>query len=187
MEQASACTAVEVLLPLPGVRPGKGKRACAGTWSRTAVFARVGFRTIAVRRRFCSLVAGRVDTDVTKEGGQGMIERLLRRLRSGIERRRTPRRAVIETGWIRSEHDKFPYVCVIWDLSMTGARLALSHSAALPNKVVLALDRDDLQGTLCEVVWRSEGQVGVRFLSNTDRLTKLLSKDTLVFGKASPA
>lgn len=92
------------------------------------------------------------------------------------ERRRHPRQTVIETAWLRVKDDAVPLVCVLWDLSEGGARLALASSNELPTEVTVTLDRDDTEGTLCRVIWRSPGQIGVQFLEKAEPLRRLLNR-----------
>ncbi len=77
----------------------------------------------------------------------------------GIEKRKHPRRALgIEAvvTWPR------PVPCTISDVSATGAGLTTDHMDMLPDEFDLALNADIMRK--CQVVWRKENQVGVKFL-----------------------
>lgn len=56
-----------------------------------------------------------------------------------------------------------PFPCVVWDLSDSGARLAIAcPTADVPHKFHLLLAKDVLRN--CEVVWKNTRFVGVKFL-----------------------
>jgi len=100
---------------------------------------------------------------------------LLDFLRFRRERRKWPRHAVVETAWLRTEHDRIPTVCVLWNVSHGGAMLALaSPHIVLPDIVQVTLSRDDKIGTTCRVVWRRDEQIGVEFVANAEPVTKLI-------------
>jgi hypothetical protein len=84
------------------------------------------------------------------------------------DRRKSPRHQVIKTAWMRTKHDPLPSVCVLWDVSEGGARLAVARPEAVPDDLTIALNRDDKVGTACRVVWRSKEQVGLEFIANAD-------------------
>jgi len=94
----------------------------------------------------------------------GIFERIFGR----VERRKWPRHQVIKTAWMRTKHDPLPSVCVLWDVSEGGARLAVARPEAVPDDLTIALDRDDRIGTACRVVWRSREQIGLEFTANAD-------------------
>jgi len=54
--------------------------------------------------------------------------------------------------------------CTVLDLSDIGARLANELPLQVPDKFTLLLTADGGLRRQCEVVWRSESAVGVRFL-----------------------
>lgn len=54
--------------------------------------------------------------------------------------------------------------CVLRDISDTGAKLETENAAHLPRSVILKVGED--QSFDCEVMWRSERQLGVRFRNN---------------------
>jgi hypothetical protein len=94
-----------------------------------------------------------------------------------VEHRRHKRQTVIGTAWLRVKDDPVPMVCVVWDLSEGGARLAMASRQELPEEIALTLDRSDTIGTRCRVVWRSQDQIGVEFLENAQPLLHLLKQD----------
>ena len=94
--------------------------------------------------------------------------------RRRIERRKHPRQRVITTAWLRVADDPLPSVCVIWDLSEGGARLASPRPEAVPDEFMLALNRDDKNGATCRVVWRSNEQIGLKFLAGSNRILDVI-------------
>lgn len=52
--------------------------------------------------------------------------------------------------------------CTVRNLSETGAKLALSSSLTIPHRFELAMH--DGRQFSCEVAWRTETEIGVRFL-----------------------
>lgn len=78
------------------------------------------------------------------------------------ERRRSRRTRKREIAWI--EADRGPVSsCVICDRSDTGARLQVHRPRALPDRFNLLTGNEGSIRHLCEVVWRGDTQVGVRF------------------------
>jgi hypothetical protein len=54
--------------------------------------------------------------------------------------------------------------CVIWDISDSGARLAIARpSAKIPPTFTLVLFKDGSEQRNCEVVWTDTRFVGVKF------------------------
>jgi hypothetical protein len=51
--------------------------------------------------------------------------------------------------------------CLTRDLSNSGARLEVGASTELPTNFILTFSGDESR--LCELMWRSENRVGVRF------------------------
>jgi PilZ domain len=96
---------------------------------------------------------------------QTLVEIFRARYR-GPERRKFPRKTVIDTAWIDADDGTPPHVCVLWDISEGGARLTLASHKALPDKFILRKTRDDANGKRCVVVWRSPEEIGIRFLNS---------------------
>jgi hypothetical protein len=82
----------------------------------------------------------------------------------GIEKRKHPR--------LKLELDAVvtwpkPVPCTISDVSATGARLTTKFMDMLPDEFDLALNADLMRK--CQVVWRTNTQVGVKFLPHVKR------------------
>ncbi len=52
--------------------------------------------------------------------------------------------------------------CLVCDLSLTGAAISIESANGVPERFTLVLPEDGLQ-LPCQVVWRRECRVGVRF------------------------
>jgi hypothetical protein len=77
---------------------------------------------------------------------------------------RAPRRRVLKSGII-AFNDRFSAVpCIVRDLSGTGAHLRVEGTLNVPNSFELIIQLDGLEAR-CEVVWRKDNEIGVRFLS----------------------
>jgi hypothetical protein len=56
--------------------------------------------------------------------------------------------------------------CALRDISITGARIAVSDPAGIPDEFVLLLTKNGRVRRSCSLVWRGETNIGVRFSSN---------------------
>jgi hypothetical protein len=91
----------------------------------------------------------------TTPAGQGFAAQ---RERSAVRRR------VLKSGTI-AFHQRFSSIpCVVRDLSSTGAHLRVEGTINVPNSFDLIVDLDGLEAG-CEVVWRRNKEIGVRFVS----------------------
>ena len=77
-------------------------------------------------------------------------------------RRGEPRQRVARTATITDHATPSPVPCVILDVSSGGARLDVHSSATIPPRFKLLIDLDGSERH-CEVVWRRDNAVGVRF------------------------
>jgi hypothetical protein len=64
---------------------------------------------------------------------------------------------------IESENDSSFIHCVMTDISDGGARLMFQCGIRIPDHFMLHLGGGDNAQWQCEVVWRCEGEAGVRF------------------------
>ena len=77
---------------------------------------------------------------------------------------RTPRRRVLKSGII-AYNDRFSaLLCTVRDLSECGAHLRVEDTVNVPNTFELIIELDGLEAS-CEVVWRKNKEIGVRFSS----------------------
>jgi hypothetical protein len=72
------------------------------------------------------------------------------------QRIRTLKSGTISTGLAGS------FDCLIRNTSKTGACLELEHAAAIPDEFRLVIKPENVFRT-CQVVWREERRIGVRF------------------------
>lgn len=77
------------------------------------------------------------------------------------ESRRSKRRRMIKTGDIIYKHLGSLMSCRVMDLSDVGAKIQPDDPAACPDQFVLHFKSGDAYH--CEVIWRQDKAVGVRF------------------------
>jgi hypothetical protein len=88
-----------------------------------------------------------------------------------IDNRSHPRLEARLKGRLLSLDGRCNYHCVVLDVSEGGARVATAEFGLIPNRVfLLATDIDTFE---CEVRWRRDGQVGVRFIDSVPRSTRI--------------
>lgn len=95
------------------------------------------------------------------------------------EQRFAPRRPTSARAYIHVPHIKAPIGCILKDSSSTGASLRLSPavgqiattSREVPSQFTLALPMEHMQ-IECRVIWRQNGNLGVRFVSPWQQLAR---------------
>jgi hypothetical protein len=80
------------------------------------------------------------------------------------EARGGPRRRVLKSGIIAFNDRYSALPCTVRNLSTTGAHLRAEGSINTPNTFELLIELDGFEAN-CEVVWRRDKEMGVRFLS----------------------
>lgn len=86
-------------------------------------------------------------------------------LRPNADQRKSRRRPLRRTAEVWLGGNELPILCVIWDMSETGARLAVARPLLnLPPRFTLALDGEGKVQRQCEVVWTDTRHVGVKFV-----------------------
>lgn len=86
-------------------------------------------------------------------------------------KRRSRRKPTTLPGLLMFANMRTTVPCTVMDMSGSGARIGLNAAAQhsfgdlehLPNRVTLVLRADHLQVD-CEIVWRRDGKLGLRFL-----------------------
>jgi PilZ domain len=81
------------------------------------------------------------------------------------DKRRSPRKKINTVGFLYTAEGWPLGECRIKDISTGGARLAHTLSDDVPAEFLLSFSRDGKVRRRCEVRWRSEKEIGVRFLS----------------------
>jgi hypothetical protein len=79
--------------------------------------------------------------------------------------RKSPRQRVHAVAFLYTT-DGWPLgECRLKDISTGGAKLAVSIAGEVPNEFLLALSRDGSVRRRCQIAWRAETQIGVRFVA----------------------
>ena len=79
--------------------------------------------------------------------------------------RGSPRALVRRCGWLVKSVGEQLRECTVWDLSQTGARLVVDAPESIPDVFHIYMTLDFSSRRQCRVVWRSEHQIGVEFVS----------------------
>jgi hypothetical protein len=82
----------------------------------------------------------------------------------GIQNRKHPRRRVQQFGVILNRDGSVSSRCVMLDVSATGARLRIQTTSAVPDEFTLVLSKGGRVRRRCQIVWRREDIMGIRFL-----------------------
>lgn len=78
--------------------------------------------------------------------------------------RKATRRRVLKSG-IVADNDRFSALpCIVRNLSSTGAQLRIDGTLNVPTTFELLVELDGLEAR-CEIVWRKDKEIGVRFTS----------------------
>jgi hypothetical protein len=81
------------------------------------------------------------------------------------EARINPRMTVRRCGWFVQSVGEQLRECMVWDESETGARLVVDTPETFPDTFHIYMSLDFASRRRCRVVWRSNKQIGVEFLS----------------------
>lgn len=82
---------------------------------------------------------------------------------AGVTKKRDARKSVLQAAWITLDGGFAARQCVVEDLSSSGAKITVSDRNPLPGRFRLAMTRDVRSGRICEVVWRKDRTLGVKF------------------------
>jgi len=93
-----------------------------------------------------------------------LLQAIMRLGQTFNEQRRSLRDHVYFPAWIKSDIDSQSYECTVLDVSDGGARIVVSSRMRVPKEFWLVLTSDGTRRRRCEIVWRSDNQVGVRYL-----------------------
>src|SRR5438132_8528375 len=89
-----------------------------------------------------------------------MIESLM----SSAEKRKNLRRFISYPALIDLGDGSPPRACTFCDASQNGAQLAVADPNSVPDEFILVLSSGGAARRRCRVAWRTENQVGVKFL-----------------------
>ena len=81
-----------------------------------------------------------------------------------LNNRKNPRKRLLYPAWIDLGDPSSRLGCVIADISDIGAKLTISKPEDLPDNFGLSFAIGAETHRRCHIVWRSEVQVGVRFI-----------------------
>jgi hypothetical protein len=79
------------------------------------------------------------------------------------ERRGAPRLRSLKGARLVLPNQTSTFQCMVRNTSVTGVAVELSSTLAVPYKVLLKMD-DKSVDRMCEVAWRTETRLGLRFL-----------------------
>jgi len=79
------------------------------------------------------------------------------------EQRIAPRRRVLKAGKVAYQSRFCVVECTVRDISDTGAKLRTDNTVSIPDTFELLIETDGFEAD-CEVVWRNDGDLGIRFL-----------------------
>jgi len=82
-----------------------------------------------------------------------------------VEQRQSRRQPVDCPAWVDVLDGSSVRSCVLSDFSETGARLTIQSPEQLPSEFSLILSSDGSVRRRCRVIWRSDDQVGLRYLA----------------------
>ena len=78
-----------------------------------------------------------------------------------IEQRRSLRENVYFQAWIQIGAGQRE--CTVLDVSDSGARILVSSPMSVPSEFRLLLSKDGKRWRVCELIWRSDDQIGVAY------------------------
>ena len=84
------------------------------------------------------------------------------------DRRKKKRQCRRRSAWISYGDQPALMLCVLWDLSDTGARLAPTNLKILPDVFTLILTKDGRERRFCRVAWRDTRLLGVQFIGEAE-------------------
>lgn len=85
--------------------------------------------------------------------------------RQQAELRRHKRQPLHYPAWIVLAPDQKPLQCMMSDVSKSGAKIAFSGDADIPDQFMLLLSTDGKTRRKCRVAWREGTRIGVEFLA----------------------
>ena len=89
--------------------------------------------------------------------------------KAGFIRRKSVRRRSYKRGTAAFNHKSSTISCIVRDLSDGGARLQVEGLFRPPHVFDLLVPMDDWEAA-CEVVWRKDGELGVKFVSKRTKI-----------------
>jgi hypothetical protein len=87
---------------------------------------------------------------------------------STVEQRESPRYRVDAEAWIDMGDGSEARACTLWDISEAGARITIASPSDVPREFSLLLSSEGNIRRRCTVIWRSDEQIGARYVSTPD-------------------
>src|SRR5476649_2802337 len=78
--------------------------------------------------------------------------------------RQDQRRQIRYRAWVSLGEPPQLHECMLEDISINGASIKLPPSVDLPKQFKLLLSQTGIPRRICEIIWRKESDVGVKFL-----------------------
>jgi hypothetical protein len=85
-----------------------------------------------------------------------------------IDQRQSSRQRVNCPAWVDIGDGSPVRPCTLWDVSEAGARISIEAPADVPKEFSLVLSADGSVRRRCRVIWRSDAQIGARYLTVPD-------------------
>jgi hypothetical protein len=99
-----------------------------------------------------------------REAAVSLFQAFARVTQTFIEQRRSIREHAQFPAWIDVGDGSQPRDCTVLDVSEDGARIMVSSPAKLPKEFWLVLSKDTTRRRHCQMVWRSDTEVGLKYL-----------------------
>jgi PilZ domain len=82
----------------------------------------------------------------------------------GIENRKTRRRVVQHPAMVLNRDGSISCLCMMKDVSATGAKLELQTDSEVPDEFILLMSKYGNVRRECKISWRTKTAIGVRFV-----------------------
>jgi hypothetical protein len=82
-----------------------------------------------------------------------------------VEQRQVPRHRVHCPAWVDVGDGAHVRSCKLWDVSDTGVRITIDAPHEVPMEFSLILSADGGIRRRCRIIWRSDNQIGARYLA----------------------
>jgi hypothetical protein len=98
---------------------------------------------------------------------------------------RAPRRRVLKAGVIAINDRRVTFACTVRNVSEAGAQLRTLAPTVAPDTFLLIIELDGIEAD-CEVTWRRNGDVGVKFLGPARKVAPMRTQSITPVEKNGP-
>jgi hypothetical protein len=84
-----------------------------------------------------------------------------------LDLRKKPQKHVKRVCWMVTSPNSEPQQCQLSDASDYGGKVVIPDVGKVPEKFILLLTENGKVARKCEVAWRSDSEIGFRFLGKT--------------------